>query len=144
MESMEVGIVLVNEAEEAGLHVYLRDDGEKFYVCGWSELSEEKQIIFRQKFKENRDSVIKYLKNRLYPASQKEIYSLQYRYTNIDDLEKALKIHNIEIEINGDDFRLAKKYPFKKLCEYSPFLENNEDLINVFLRKKDNGRTKSN
>lgn len=143
MESMEIGIVLVKEAEDAGLNVYLREEREKFYVCGWSALSEEKQALFREKLKENRESIIKYLKNRLYPASQKEIYSLQYRYTNIDDLGKALKIHNIELEIHGDDFRLAKKYPLAKLCEYSAFLNNNEELINILLRKEDNGRRES-
>lgn len=69
-------------------------------------------------------------------GTDRELWPLHVTYPDLDDLAACMEAHGIEVEPDGDDFRLVRTPPLSRVAQLFLFFRRNGFHINRLLRRE--------
>lgn len=69
-------------------------------------------------------------------GTDRELWPLHVTYPGLDDLAACMEAHGIEVEPDGDDFRLVRTPPLSRVAQLFLFFRRNGFHINRLLRRE--------
>ena len=69
-------------------------------------------------------------------VTARELWPLRTTYPDLDDLAACMAAHGIQVEPDGDDFRLVKAPPLSRVASLFLFFRRNGYHINRLLRRE--------
>ena len=121
-------------------------DGEKLRVRGISGLDSTYQADVSEMIRTRKADILRALEleeslRRQQAARQpagtdRELWPLHVIYPDLDDLSACMDAHGIEVEPDGDDFRLVKTPPLSRVAALFLFFRRNGHHINRLLRRE--------
>ena len=81
-------------------------------------------------------SLARQLAARQPATTDRELWSLHVTYPDLDHLPASMDAHGIEVEPDGDDFRLVRTPPLSRVAQLFLFFRRNGHHINRLLRRE--------
>lgn len=135
---------LLRHLRDLGLELVL--DGESLRVWGLAALDatlrEQTAGMIRQRKPDImraldlEASLARQLAAREPATTDKELWPLHVTYPDLDDLSACMDAHGIEVELDGDDFRLVRTPPLSRMAQLFLFFRRNGHHINRLLRRE--------
>lgn len=135
---------LLRHLRDLGLELVL--DGESLRVRGLAALDatlrEQTAGMIRQRKPDImraldlEASLARQLAARQPATTDRELWPLHVTYPDLDDLPACMDAHGIEVEPDGDDFRLVRTPPLSRVAQLFLFFRRNGHHINRLLRRE--------